>query len=188
MNDISSPTIRLTDSFKNQVEREKHAISEFGKTSDTMDVEKLPQVENDRPSSEEGPDNAMGDANNTTFLDTEGSQPSEAAGPTSRTPDTAAMATYHNPTPPLPEAEKNSYYRSRREGSWGARWRRYWNGDVDPKWADLLLILCFFISGMVDSVAFNVWSCFASMQTGMYSDYLLFLSLFLLVKCRERND
>ena len=131
-----------------------------------MDIEKMPQVENDRPSSEAVSTKAIGDANHTTFLDTEGSQSSEAAGPTSKAPDTSTVATYHNPTPPLPEAGKHSY-RLRRGRSWGLRFRRYWDEDVDPKWADLLLILCFFTSGVVDSVAFNVWSCFASMQTGI---------------------
>ena len=48
------------------------------------------------------------------------------------------------------------------------RFKGYMRANVTTKWADLLLILCFFVSGLVDSVAFNVWSCFASMQTGMF--------------------
>lgn len=39
--------------------------------------------------------------------------------------------------------------------------------DVDTRWADLVLILCHYASGLVDSVAYNTYSCFASMQTGV---------------------
>ena len=56
-----------------------------------------------------------------------------------------------------------------------SRWKQHFTTDVDPVWADLLLILCFFISGIVDSVAFDVWACFASMQTGMYPPYTSYL-------------
>ncbi|KAH6682738.1 hypothetical protein B0J14DRAFT_673149, partial [Halenospora varia] len=38
--------------------------------------------------------------------------------------------------------------------------------DIDTSWTDLILISCFLVSGIADSVAFNVWACFASMQTG----------------------
>jgi hypothetical protein len=42
------------------------------------------------------------------------------------------------------------------------------NVDINPKWADIILIVCFFISGLIDSAAFNTYSCFTSMQTGTY--------------------
>lgn len=38
--------------------------------------------------------------------------------------------------------------------------------DVDAAWADLILLVLCFLSGIVDSAVFNVWSCFVSMQTG----------------------
>ncbi|PGH06622.1 hypothetical protein GX51_02249 [Blastomyces parvus] len=38
--------------------------------------------------------------------------------------------------------------------------------NVTKAYADLILILSCFISGIVDSAAFNVWGCFVSMQTG----------------------
>ncbi len=47
-----------------------------------------------------------------------------------------------------------------------ARWRQHLSEEVDAGWADLILIVACFISGLVDSAVFNVWSCFVSMQTG----------------------
>ena len=48
-----------------------------------------------------------------------------------------------------------------------ARYMKHLAQDVDKSWADLVLIVACFISGLVDSAVFNVWSCFVSMQTGM---------------------
>jgi len=47
-----------------------------------------------------------------------------------------------------------------------ARWRQYMAEDANKEWADVILIVTCFISGIVDSAVFNVWSCFVSMQTG----------------------
>ncbi|KAJ9608241.1 hypothetical protein H2200_007229 [Cladophialophora chaetospira] len=47
-----------------------------------------------------------------------------------------------------------------------ARWRQYMAEDANKEWADLILLVTCFISGIVDSAVFNVWSCFVSMQTG----------------------
>lgn len=35
-------------------------------------------------------------------------------------------------------------------------------------WMGSIVITCFFTSGLIDAVAFNSWSCFVGMQTGMY--------------------
>ncbi|KAK7393895.1 hypothetical protein QQX98_013323 [Neonectria punicea] len=43
---------------------------------------------------------------------------------------------------------------------------RRWTGDVDTRWGDLLLLVCFLVAGLVDSAAFNMYGCFVSMQTG----------------------
>ena len=51
-------------------------------------------------------------------------------------------------------------------GSSGRGLKQRLSEDVDPSWADLILIVCFFISGLIDSTVFNTYSCFASMQTG----------------------
>ena len=39
--------------------------------------------------------------------------------------------------------------------------------EVDPQKTYLVLICLFFVTGLVDSAAYNIWSCFVSMQTGM---------------------
>lgn len=48
--------------------------------------------------------------------------------------------------------------------------RGYLAQDVDKSWADVILLVACFISGLVDSAVFNVWSCFVSMQTGGFSE------------------
>jgi hypothetical protein len=44
--------------------------------------------------------------------------------------------------------------------------RQRLDADVDARWADLILLGCFFCSGLIDSMAFNMYACFVSMQTG----------------------
>lgn len=50
--------------------------------------------------------------------------------------------------------------------SLSSRLHSRFTSEVDPKWADLVLLGCFFVAGMVDSVVFNKYTCFVSMQTG----------------------
>lgn len=40
----------------------------------------------------------------------------------------------------------------------------YLNADIDTRWTDLILILCFAICGLIDSGAYNAYECFVSMQ------------------------
>ena len=40
----------------------------------------------------------------------------------------------------------------------------YLTADISTRWADLVLMVNFFISGLVDSGAYNAYSCFVSMQ------------------------
>lgn len=42
----------------------------------------------------------------------------------------------------------------------------YMSQEVTPRWADTVLIVMCFATGLLDSAVFNVWSCFVSMQTG----------------------
>ncbi|EXJ87150.1 hypothetical protein A1O3_04109 [Capronia epimyces CBS 606.96] len=42
----------------------------------------------------------------------------------------------------------------------------YLSQDIRLQHADMILLVCSFISGLCDSGAFNAWSCFVSMQTG----------------------
>lgn len=46
------------------------------------------------------------------------------------------------------------------------RLRSRLTSEVDPKRADAILLGCFFVAGIVDSVAYNKYTCFVSMQTG----------------------
>ncbi|OAP62536.1 hypothetical protein AYL99_01763 [Fonsecaea erecta] len=46
------------------------------------------------------------------------------------------------------------------------RFRGYLNEDIDRRWADLLLLLSYVITGLLDSSAVFIWGSFVSMQTG----------------------
>jgi Protein of unknown function (DUF1275) len=43
----------------------------------------------------------------------------------------------------------------------------YFNQDIAEAHTSIYLLVSFFTSGLIDSVAFNAWSCFVGMQTGM---------------------
>lgn len=43
---------------------------------------------------------------------------------------------------------------------------RYLSHELDEHFMGLVVLICFFTSGLVDSVAFNSWNCFVGMQTG----------------------
>jgi hypothetical protein len=38
--------------------------------------------------------------------------------------------------------------------------------DVSKNWADLVLLFCYIITGLLDSSAVFIWGSFVSMQTG----------------------
>ncbi|KAJ5651636.1 hypothetical protein N7507_009062 [Penicillium longicatenatum] len=38
--------------------------------------------------------------------------------------------------------------------------------ELDPRRADIILVLCGFVGGLVDGLSFNAWGSFSSMQTG----------------------
>ncbi|KAK5193453.1 hypothetical protein LTR99_007005 [Exophiala xenobiotica] len=44
--------------------------------------------------------------------------------------------------------------------------QKYLNHELSLSYMSLVITICFFISGLVDSVAFNSWNCFVNMQTG----------------------
>ena len=46
------------------------------------------------------------------------------------------------------------------------RFRQYMKQDIDKRWADLLLLLSYIITGLLDSSAVFIWGSFVSMQTG----------------------
>lgn len=45
---------------------------------------------------------------------------------------------------------------------------QYFFTELNPKRADIILIICGFVGGLVDGLSFNAWGSFSSMQTGMY--------------------
>ncbi|PHH93399.1 hypothetical protein CDD83_3712 [Cordyceps sp. RAO-2017] len=47
-----------------------------------------------------------------------------------------------------------------------ARWRRRMTAEVSRSWADLVLLLCYVVTGLLDSASTQVWGAFVSMQTG----------------------
>jgi hypothetical protein len=51
-----------------------------------------------------------------------------------------------------------------------SRLKQYFFLDLERAYMSGALMVCFFISGLVDSVAFNSWNCFVNMQTGEHSD------------------
>lgn len=42
-----------------------------------------------------------------------------------------------------------------------------WKENLTPTHADLVCLLLTFLTGLCDSSAYNAWSCFLGMQTGM---------------------
>ena len=47
-------------------------------------------------------------------------------------------------------------------------WRRRIMADVRREHADIVLILCYVITGLLDSASISAWGSFVSMQTGMF--------------------
>lgn len=45
-------------------------------------------------------------------------------------------------------------------------WREKLTVDVHHDWADVVLLLCYIITGLLDSAAISTWGSFVSMQTG----------------------
>ncbi|EGO52096.1 hypothetical protein NEUTE1DRAFT_114104 [Neurospora tetrasperma FGSC 2508] len=47
-----------------------------------------------------------------------------------------------------------------------SRWRRHLTTDIDRSYADVILIICYLITGLLDSSSISIWGSFVSMQTG----------------------
>jgi hypothetical protein len=52
-------------------------------------------------------------------------------------------------------------------------WRRKMVVDVRRDWADLVLLACYIITGILDSASISTWGAFVSMQTGTVTDQIL---------------
>lgn len=46
-----------------------------------------------------------------------------------------------------------------------------WNESVDLQYTDLVCLVLCLVTGLCDSSAYNAWSCFLGMQTGMTTTY-----------------
>ena len=49
------------------------------------------------------------------------------------------------------------------------RCRRYLTATIDTHHADLPLLACCFVTGIIDAGAYNAWGTFMGMQTGTHS-------------------
>ncbi|KAI4598466.1 hypothetical protein KJ359_002876 [Pestalotiopsis sp. 9143b] len=47
-----------------------------------------------------------------------------------------------------------------------SNWRSHLTVDVRRDWADVVLLLCYFVTGLLDSASIQTWGSFVSMQTG----------------------
>ena len=47
-----------------------------------------------------------------------------------------------------------------------AKCRKSMNAEINRSWADLVLLLCYVVTGLLDSSSTQVWGAFVSMQTG----------------------
>lgn len=67
---------------------------------------------------------------------------------------------------------RNSSIERRKEGSFidftmqAKHTHRYLSQELALPFMGLPILICFFTSGLIDSVAFNSWNCFVGMQTG----------------------
>ena len=55
-------------------------------------------------------------------------------------------------------------------GSWTkvSGWRKRMKDDVNYDWADIVLLMCYTITGLLDSASISTWGSFVSMQTGLF--------------------
>jgi hypothetical protein len=65
-----------------------------------------------------------------------------------------------------------------------ARLRRFMAVDVKRERADIILVLCYLVTGLLDSASISIWGSFVSMQTGMIISHALH-ALFPHVSCRR---
>lgn len=79
-----------------------------------------------------------------------------------RAPDAAPAAADADEAAPLLANAR----RRRRRRPLLARCRRRLGADVSRSWADAVLLLCYVVTGLLDSSSTQVWGAFVSMQTG----------------------
>lgn len=52
-----------------------------------------------------------------------------------------------------------------------SNWREKLMVDVHRDWADIVLLLCYIITGLLDSASISTWGSFVSMQTGLFRSF-----------------
>jgi hypothetical protein len=65
--------------------------------------------------------------------------------------------------PPPADLEASPDVPAKQESSIARRWKQ----NLTTTHADLVCLLLCFLTGLCDSSAYNAWSCFLGMQTGM---------------------
>jgi len=48
------------------------------------------------------------------------------------------------------------------------RWCKHMMVNVHRDWADIILLACYAITGLLDSASISTWGSFVSMQTGLF--------------------
>ena len=92
-------------------------------------------------------------------------------------PSSNNYGTISNPIPApnyrdsLNEAGEHEPFLSRKAQA-HAWWKRRIGVDVRRDWADLLLLACYIITGLLDSASISTWGAFVSMQTGESLNFL----------------
>lgn len=47
-------------------------------------------------------------------------------------------------------------------------WRKTMATDIHREWTDLVLLVCYVVTGLLDSASISTWGSFVSMQTGLF--------------------
>jgi len=56
-------------------------------------------------------------------------------------------------------------------------WRKKMVVDIHRHWADIVLLMCYIITGLLDSASISTWGSFVSMQTGLLDIASLYISI-----------
>ncbi|KAK8056187.1 hypothetical protein PG993_001414 [Apiospora rasikravindrae] len=72
----------------------------------------------------------------------------------------------HSRSAPRRNADEEQPLLGSRNSAKTSVWREKLTVDVHRDWADVVLLLCYIITGLLDSAAISTWGSFVSMQTG----------------------
>jgi hypothetical protein len=61
---------------------------------------------------------------------------------------------------------KPSHHQDAKAPPWTARLHEHFTANVSKSWADIALLGCYIITGLLDSSSVFIWGSFVSMQTG----------------------